>query len=339
MQEDHVGVFGAYGHTGRFVAAELKRRGLNARWIGRDLNALCQLKADLNYGDVCIASIDDPASLQSAFAGLDAVINCAGPFIDTSRPVIAAALQAGCHVVDITAEQVAVIDTFASFDSMAKAAGRVVLPAMGFFGGLADLLASSIVKDWPEVDSIDIAVALDFWHPTAGTRLTGARNTATRMLVRDGALNAVPSPSPTAFWRFPDPFGEQAVMCVVMSEIVLMSQHIKADMITTWMTMKPLSDLGDKTTPPPTPQDAHGRSGQMFAMSARAQRSGIVRNATVTGRDIYAATAPLVVEACARLLCSATSDWAGVKAPAEVFDANEFMAAIPDTLTLTQMDR
>jgi putative NADH-flavin reductase len=29
MQEHHVGVFGAYGHTGRFVAAELKRRGLN----------------------------------------------------------------------------------------------------------------------------------------------------------------------------------------------------------------------------------------------------------------------------------------------------------------------
>lgn len=161
MAEYCVGVFGANGLTRRFVAAELKRRGLAARWIGRDQAALSSLQAELDHGDVQVASVDDPTSLLRCFDSLDAVINCAGPFVDTYRPVIAAALAAGCHALDVTAEQVTVLDTIATFDQAAKAAGRVVMPAMAFFGGLADLLATSAVGDWADVDAIDVAVALD----------------------------------------------------------------------------------------------------------------------------------------------------------------------------------
>ena len=168
MAEYCVGVFGANGHTGRFVAAELKRRGLAARWIGRNRAALSELQATLGHGEIRVASVQDPASLLRAFDGLDAVINCAGPFFDTCGPVVAAALAAGCHYLDVNAEQVTVLDTISTFDDPAKAAGRVVLPAMAFFGGLADLLATSIIDGGTDVDAIEIAVALELMASDIG---------------------------------------------------------------------------------------------------------------------------------------------------------------------------
>ncbi len=332
MTKHRVGVFGANGHTGRFVAAELKRRGLAARWIGRDHSALLMLQASLSHGDIQVAFTEDPDSLLYAFDGLGAVINCAGPFIDTSRPVIAAALSAGCHYLDVTAEQVTVLDTISTFDDAAKEAGRVVMPAMAFFGGLADLLVTSTVNEWRDIDEIEIAVALDSWHPTPGTRLTGDRNTATRLIVRGGRLTAVPSPPPASIWRFPQPFGPQPVTCVALSEIITLSRHVQADAITSYMTMKPLADLADKTTPPPRGSDALGRSDQVFAMSVRARRGADLREATVVGRDIYAVSAPLVVEACVCLLKESTAVSAGVRAPGEIFDARAFLAALGDVL-------
>jgi len=333
MVGQRIGIFGANGHTGRFVAAELARRGIAARWIGRDHAALLPLQTALNDGEIQVATVEDPTSLHRAFQGLGAVINCAGPFLDTSRPVIAAALAAGCHVLDVTAEQITVLDTIATFDEPAKAAGRVVMPAMAFFGGLGDLLATSIVDDWPEVDTIEIAVALDSWHPTSGTRRTGERNTATRLIVRDGVLSPVPSPAPTSIWRFPEPFGLQPVTCVALSEIITLSRHVKAGAITSYMNTRPLADLADQTTPPPRSSDAVGRSDQLFAMSVRATRAGEQRKVTVSGQDIYAVSAPLVVEACCRLLDGATPGWAGVRAPGELFDCRDFLGVLGNVLT------
>src|SRR4030095_15875594 len=78
-QSRTVAVFGAYGHTGRFVAAELHRRGIAAILSGRNqvkLEALGRLHPNL---DLRVASIEDPASLDRALEGVEIVINCAGP--------------------------------------------------------------------------------------------------------------------------------------------------------------------------------------------------------------------------------------------------------------------
>ncbi len=325
MNAAKVGVFGANGHTGRFVATELKRRGIACRVIGRDPAALQSLLREIDCEEMAVAQVDDPASLRTAFEGLSVVINCAGPFFDTARPVIEAALNAGCHVLDVTAEQVTVLDTISSFDEQAKQAGCVVIPAMAFFGGLADLLATSLTYDWPEIDEIETAVALSFWHPTAGTRKTGERNTATRLMIRARQLRPVPPQPLTSAWDFPEPFGQQPVTSVMMSEIILMSRHLAVKSATSWMTLKPLTDLGDAETPIPTAIDHQGRSDQRFVMSVRATSAGAVRQTTVFGQDIYAVTAPLVVEACSRLIEGVSPTLYGVRAPGEIFDAGRFL--------------
>lgn len=80
-----VAVFGAYGHTGRFVVAHLRERGFVPVLSGRDAGKLKVLASESGLADRP-ASADDPASLDHALAGAAAVINCAGPFATTAAP-------------------------------------------------------------------------------------------------------------------------------------------------------------------------------------------------------------------------------------------------------------
>ncbi len=92
-----VTIFGAYGHTGRFVAAELHKRGWKTILSGRDAAKLNAVAAEHPESEVRVASVDDDLSLDRAIADASAVINCAGPFIDTAVPIIEAALRSGIH--------------------------------------------------------------------------------------------------------------------------------------------------------------------------------------------------------------------------------------------------
>ena len=154
-----IAVYGAYGHTGRFVLAELRRRGFVPVACGRDAARLRELAATTGV-EVRVAATDDPAALDAAFAGTAAVLHCAGPFLDTAAPVLDAALRARISYLDVAAEQRAVVDTLTR-DAEAKAAGVTVLPAMAFYGGLADLLASAALDGAADADAVDIAIALN----------------------------------------------------------------------------------------------------------------------------------------------------------------------------------
>jgi len=169
-------VFGASGHTGRFVTSELERRGIKAVLAGRDAEKMARMGDEHPAFEIRVASVDDARSLDRALADASLVINCAGPFLDTAAPVIEAALRARIHYLDVTAEQQVALAAFERFSDAARKAGVLIMPSMAFYGGLGDLLATAAVADWTTADEIHLAVALDSWKPTRGTRLTGQRN-------------------------------------------------------------------------------------------------------------------------------------------------------------------
>src|ERR1700722_12196681 len=214
-----VAVFGASGHTGRFVIAELLRRGFAPIAIGRDSAKMVELGYQERGVTIRTASLDDPASLDRALVGAAAVINCAGPFLDTADIVAAAALRARIHYLDVTAEQPSAQAIFDRFGDAATDTGVVFIPAMGFYGGFADLLATAAMGNWDSADEIRLGIALDSWRPTQGTRITGQRNTARRLVIEDGKLVPLEQPAPQTSWDFPDPFGRQDVSEVPFSEV------------------------------------------------------------------------------------------------------------------------
>ncbi|WP_199721537.1 saccharopine dehydrogenase family protein [Cellulomonas rhizosphaerae] len=324
---ERVLVYGAAGHTGRFVVDELVRRGLTPVLAGRSaerLDAALQPHASLERR---VARVEDPGLLQQAVAGVGAVINCAGPFLDTALPLARAAVDAGAHYLDVTAEQSAVQLLYRELDAPARAAGVAVVPAMAFYGGLVDLLVTAALDNGPAADEVEVAIGLDHWWPTAGTRITGARNTATRMVIRDGALTPLADPAPTGSWNYPAPLGAQAVVELPFSEVITINSHLLVENLRSYLNTAPLDDLHDHTTPPPPVTDEHGRSAQRFAVDVAVRRGPHTRRITAVGRDIYAITAPIVVEGAVRLL-DGRHHGSGAQAPGAVFDAADVLAAL-----------
>ena len=325
-----IAVFGAAGHTGQFVVQEALRRGLAVVAVGRDARKLADT---MPPGVACrTADLADPSSLDRAFAGCAVVINCAGPFMDTAEPVGAAALRAGCHYLDVTAEQASAQATLAGLDAPARAAGRVAIPAAAFYGGLADLLATAMASPGP-IDAITVAIALDRWWPTAGTRRTGERNTVPRMVVKNGRLEPLAPSADVPDWTFAAPLGRQAMVEIPFSEVITLAHHLPVQSIRSLLNRSALQDIRDAATPPPTAADASGRSAQQFELVVQVEQSGTARTSGVRGQDIYAVTAPVVVEVALRLTDPAYRQ-SGALALAQAVDAVEVLQSLHNAAAL-----
>ncbi|KQZ56500.1 MULTISPECIES: saccharopine dehydrogenase NADP-binding domain-containing protein [unclassified Lysobacter] len=322
-----VAVYGAYGHTAGFVIDELLRRGLVPRLCGRDAAKLAELADAYPHLQRGQASIEDPQALDRMLQGAVAVLNCAGPFLDTAAPVLEAALRAGLPYLDLCAEQGAVLDLVADYDEQARAAGIVAIPAMAFFGGLADLLTTAALDGASDADAVEIAVALDSWHPTLGTRVTGQRNQRPRLVIADGRLAPLAQPPATREWTFPPPFGAQATLALPFSEIATLSRHLRCAQVDSYMNLTAVQDVRDPGTPTPTAVDESGRSAQRYVVDVQVRRDGRSRRATAQGQDIYAVSAPLIVEALVRIL-DGRAIAVGVVAPGQAFDAADFLTSL-----------
>jgi hypothetical protein len=198
---------------------------------------------------------------------------------------------------------------------------------MAFYGGLADLLVTAALDGEAHADEVEVAIGLDRWWPTAGTRATGERNTATRLVIRDGALAPLVSPAPTGTWSYPEPLGEQEVVELPFSEVITIDRHLDVGQLRSYLNTGPLTELRDSETPAPAAVDDGGRSAQQFVVEVVVRRGSDTRRVSASGQDIYAYSAPIVVEGAVRLL-DGRFRGPGAVAPGEAFDAAEVLAAL-----------
>ena len=291
---ESIAVLGANGHTGRFVIAELLRQNIHPIAVVRPPTGDARGNLpDFGAHEVEIrhAALDHEAAIDAAFYGAGAIINCAGPFVDTAEPVIQSALRLGCHYLDVT-----------------------------------DLLATVAAGDWDTVDAITAYIGLDSWHPTHGTRRTAAINVPRQVMC---CGQKVPQflPPHQRDWRFPAPFGTQLVTALPLSEIPLIAHHIPASEIHTYVSDIALQDIRNPDTPPPVVNPVTGRSSQQFMVEVIAQKRGVTRSICAHGHDLYHFTAPLVCEAAKRLI-AADYDGHGVLSPGAAFDAAHLLATL-----------
>ncbi len=298
-----IAVYGASGHTGRFVLAELDKRGFEPLPFGR-----------------AQATADDPAALDRALTGAAAVVNTAGPFAVTALPLIAAAERAGIPYVDVAAEIEANADTFA------RGATVPVVPAMAFFGGLADLLVTAAMADWTAADEAHVAYGLSGWQPTPGTLAAGAvsrdRRGGQRVRFRDGRLEYHDTAPPTSTWEFPSGPREVAGE-FSMADIVTVPSHLAIPSVTSYMSVTAAAGLQAA---------AEREEPETFEVDVVVRRGVEERRLSVAGRDIYAVSAPLAVEAVERLL-TGRFRVTGVASAGAMFDAPDFLDALDSHIT------
>ncbi|MBI2920124.1 MAG: saccharopine dehydrogenase NADP-binding domain-containing protein [Planctomycetes bacterium] len=173
-------LYGATGFTGRLIAARAVELGLRPVLGGRSAWPLSGLARSLGLAHR-VFGLEDPAAVDAGIGDAPLVLNCAGPFSKTARPVMEGCLRGKRHYVDITGE-VDVLEGMFARDGEVKAAGVMVLPGAGFDVVPTDCLALHLKQKLPEATKLVLAVR-------APTRMSPG--TAATLLERMGAPGMV----------------------------------------------------------------------------------------------------------------------------------------------------
>jgi hypothetical protein len=112
------------------------------------------------------------------------------------------------------------------------------------------------------------------------------------------------------------------------SETITLARHVAADSVESWINLAALRDVGDPKTPSPTPSDESGRSPQRFVMDVLVRAGERCWRAIARGQDIYAVSAPIVVQALQRILAGEAEGAFGVRSLGEIVDARDFLQTL-----------
>jgi hypothetical protein len=328
MTESLFAIYGAYGHTGRLVAAELRDRGAELLLVGRNPEALRTLAVELDAGDQVrtrTASVDDAAALRDVMTAADVVIQCAGPFAVTGAPVAKAAAEAGCHYIDHALEPHHVKGVFDSAQASAQRTGAVMVPSLSFYGGLGDLLAGAVADGIADIDRIVVAYAVNGWRLT-----TGAKNTAThlfaeteRLTFSDGTLHTGYVEPRNAIFPFPPPLGPRTMIAPFpSSEVVTLPRHVPARNVDLMLST---SAFEAKEAFESEHIGAADRAATDFTIAVQVMGEGGSAAGQLTGHDLWRAGALASVEGAVRIAEGRGPAKTGVIAPGEAFPAEPFL--------------
>lgn len=349
-------VYGATGYTGQQIARALVEQGHAVTLAGRARSGLEAFSNELGgAATVQVAGIEDRAALAELATNTSVIINCAGPFVRTCRPIAEAAVAGNAHYVDISAEQLGSRWCYTDGDALARAAGVALLPSFGFYSVLADLLAEQACTGIGSISEITVAYWIDAWRPT-GTSLA-ARFEAMGQPWFDhdhGVANLRKGMPRTSFFDFPAPIGRRRVGLYPVAEVFTIPWHINVDRLTTRLTASTLAPRPLERALPMmanvagavmrTPArsfverviaamwhaSAVGVAQSdptrfMVAVDARG-KSGMART-WLSGRGIYDITAPITAQA-AVLVSQGGVERVGTVAPAHVFKLDSLVSEL-----------
>jgi short subunit dehydrogenase-like uncharacterized protein len=151
-------IYGAYGYTGRLVAALAVERGELPVLAGRNERRLRDL-GEMFELEHRTFDLSDPAMVRRRLDGIDAVAHCAGPFSASSAPMVDACLATGTHYLDITGE-IDVLEAVLSRGADARATGTVLVPGAGFEVAPSDCLAAMLARTMPDAVRLELAIKM-----------------------------------------------------------------------------------------------------------------------------------------------------------------------------------
>jgi short subunit dehydrogenase-like uncharacterized protein len=341
-------LLGATGYTGRLVARELMRAGVDFMLTARDAGRLHSLAAELGNPPTEVVDVTRADSLGSALASGSVVINCAGPFSVLGEPVIRACIAHRAHYLDITGEQRFMKHIFDRYDRPAYEAGVAVVNAAAFEYAIGDSLATvAAQRVGGRLLSLDVFYR---WPGGATISSRGTRRSVLQVVgeggwsYQRGKHRERRTGAARCSVRLPDGRGRTAVWFPA-GEIVTVPRHIQVEEVNGWIVMgkrsgalvpklaRALPTLVRATRPLAEWVIQHGPQGpraseretSRFAVEVSAVASTGERVcATAEGRDPYGVTAVIALRLAQRLQ-ERESAVTGVLSPAEVVDAEEFL--------------
>ncbi|MEZ4380796.1 MAG: saccharopine dehydrogenase NADP-binding domain-containing protein [Nannocystaceae bacterium] len=208
-------IYGANGYTGRLIAAEAARRGLRPLVAGRRRAAIEPLAAALGL-EARVFTLDDVDAVAAALADVDLVLHCAGPFLDTNKPMLKACLKSQTHYLDITGEAM-VFERVMRWRDAFVDAGIVALPGVGFDVVPSDCLARRLKERLPSAHRLTLGIRLET-SASPGTARTYVHAIPAGGIIRErGAIRLVPPAWRTRSIDFGD--GPEEAMTIAWGDV------------------------------------------------------------------------------------------------------------------------
>ena len=177
---DDLLIYGSYGYTGALITEQAIEEGLTPVLAGRDAERVEAQATDLGLGHR-VFSLEHPEVVERQVGDFAAVLNCAGPFSETARPLYSACLDAETDYLDIAGE-IGVLEAVAGRDREAEARDVTLLPAVGFDVVPTDCLATHLHERLPSATRLTLAM------DGFGTYSPGTLKSIVEGLSRSGAI-------------------------------------------------------------------------------------------------------------------------------------------------------
>ena len=166
---------GGSGGMGRFAVDAAQHFNTVERIEVADLNeaGARNFAAQLNNKVNAIGlDVSDDAALRKAMANADLVMNTCGPFYRYGLPVLQAAIESGCHYVDICDDWEPTIEML-KLDQQAKNADVSAILGLGASPGISNMLALIAMQELDAVSTVYTGWDLGGATPEAETSQAG----------------------------------------------------------------------------------------------------------------------------------------------------------------------
>lgn len=156
----HVLLVGATGVFGRRLAEQLvNERGIKTTLASRTIGQLEALHKQLGKrGKLYVMNRDEITAKQLGELHCDIVIDAAGPFQHSHQQLILAAINSGCHYIDL-ADGREFVTTINQFDQHAKQQNVAALSGASSTPALSQAVITKLTKGWRYIDSIKVAIS------------------------------------------------------------------------------------------------------------------------------------------------------------------------------------
>lgn len=317
-------IYGATGYTGRMSAGHAVTAGLRPVLAGRDGTRLARLAAELGV-EYRPFGVDDIAAADDALSDVNVLLNCAGPFMRTVRPLMTAAIRARVHYLDIAAE----LDGYhlaETLDKEAAAAGAMLLPGSGGSVAMLGCLTGHAVQRVSSPQRIRVAMHVS-GSMSRGSAISARENLTSECLMRSGGVLVTRNPDDTREFDF----GAGSMTCspVTLPDLVTIWHATEVPNIETFVHVS--GDAfpdGDLATLPDGPDDEHRNANRYHAAVEVTGGDGTVVRSVLHTVNGYTFTPLAAAEAARRVLGGERRP--GFHTPATLF-GNGFAETIADT--------
>ncbi|MGW0570309.1 saccharopine dehydrogenase family protein [Streptomyces tauricus] len=315
-------IYGATGYTGRLIAEEAVRIGLEVAVAGRDRTKVEALAARLRVPGRTFA-LDDPETVREELRGARVLLNVAGPFSSTAERLIDACIAEGVHYLDTTAE-FAIFALTEERSGAAAAAGVMLVPGVGWDVVPSDAVAVHAARRTPRPVGLRVALKVTGGFSRGSVASAAGIAELTGLVRSEGQLVRRADAAPAAF-----DFGAGPQDCAPVPTGDLITavhstglRNVEVFMCSDGAIPAPGEELPEGPTP------AERSEGRYWALAEVTDADGSVVRSVIETPTGYTYTQLSAVAAAARALDGQQP--AGFRSPSQAFGPN-FATSISDS--------